>query len=487
MPLLDELNDIWEEVKVSFRSRLNESTIDLWFAPLKLVAYEGGVIRFTTDSSLKHKIICEKYVDMMREGFEKFLGFEPDISVEYVPDPEKPDKPIAFLVGEKMKKQLAEERAAAENKPAERPVVEAAQFGTESLPYRSQYTFDNFIVGSSNTFAHAACLAVAENPACLESDAHRVPGREYMSPYNPLFIYGPSGLGKTHLLHAIVNRISQKLPGVKILYIRGDDFINQMVDHLAKKTMNEFKDKYRSCDVLLIDDIQFIAGKASMQEEFFHTFNALYEDHKQIILTSDRPPRDIKPLEDRLVTRFEWGLLADIQPPDLELRTAILKKKAEDIGLKIPTEVLNFLSENLRSNIRQIEGAVKKLAALSFLSGREVTMDLAKGCIIELLGGEEPVNITIDKVFTTVYRHYGVKREDILSEKRQKEIAQARHIVVYLIRRITDMSYPGIAKVLEKKNHTTMMSSFQLIEKRMASDPLFGDEIEDIVKEISEK
>ncbi len=480
MPLLDELNDIWEEVKSSFRSTLNESTIDLWFSPLRLVSYEKGVIRFTTDSSLKHKIICEKYLAMMKKGFDDFLGFPVEVRLDLVEDLAKPKQTPGYAVVDQMKKEALE---AQENKH----IVEAVEFGTESLPYCSEYTFENFIVGSSNTFAHAACLAVAENPACVESDRIRKPNKEYMSPYNPLFIYGPSGLGKTHLLHAIVNRISEKFSGAKILYIKGDDFTNQLIEHLSRGTMNEFKEKYRRCDVLLIDDIQFLAGKASTQEEFFHTFNALYEDHKQIILTSDRPPRDIKPLEDRLVTRFEWGLLADIQPPDLELRIAILKKKAEDIGLIIPDDVLTFLAENLRHNIRQIEGAIKKLAALSFLSGREVTMDLAKGCIIELLGGEEPVNITVDKIFTTVYRHYGIKREDIISEKRQKEIASARHIAVYLIRHITDMSYPGIAKLLEKKNHTTILSSYQLIEKRMASDPLFESEMNLLVKEISEK
>ena len=479
MPLLDELNAIWEEVKVSFKSTLPESAIDLWFSPLKLVSYEKGVIRFTTDSSLKHKIICEKYLGMIHEGFESFLGFAPEIRLDYVPDPEREKFPVGFLVAEKMKKQMEEE------KEHERKVIEAAEFGSANLPFRFEYTFDNFIVGSSNKFAHAACLSIANNPSFLEGK----PEYENLiaSPYNPLFIYGPSGLGKTHLLHAVVNRIREKYDTAKILYIRGDDFTNQLIDHLSRGAMNEFKDKYRKCDVLLIDDVQFIAGKLSTQEEFFHTFNALYEEHKQIILTSDRPPREIKPLEDRLVTRFEWGLLADIQPPDLELRIAILKKKAEQINLEIPDDVLNFLAENLRSNIRQIEGAIKKLGALSFITGNGVTMELAKGCIIELLGGEEPVNITIDKIFATVYRHFGVKKEDILSEKRNKDIANARHVVVYLIRHITDMSYPGIAKLLEKKNHTTCISSFQLVEKKIAADALFASEIDGILKEISEK
>lgn len=479
MPLLDELNDIWEEVKVAFKDTYDEAFIDVWFAPLKLVAYEKGVIRFTVDSEYKQKKICEKYLDTIKDGFDAFLGFAPDVRVDYVHDPNKREFPVGYLVAQKMKKQMEEE------KEQEKKIIEAAEFGSASLPYRFEYTFDNFIVGSSNTFAHATSLSVAENPAFLENDP--MLADTLRSTYNPLFIYGPSGLGKTHLLHAVVNRIREKFPTAKILYIRGDDFTNQLIDHLSRGAMNEFKEKYRKCDVLLIDDVQFIAGKPSTQEEFFHTFNALYEEHKQIILTSDRPPREIKPLEDRLVTRFEWGLLADIQPPDLELRIAILKKKAEQIKLTIPDDVLNFLAENLRSNIRQIEGAIKKLGALSFVTGREVTMELAKGCIIELLGGEEPINITVDKIFATVYRHFGVKKEDILSEKRNKDIANARHVVVYLIRHITDMSYPGIAKLLEKKNHTTCISSFQLVEKKIAADPLFSSEIDGILKEISEK
>ena len=479
MPLLDELNDVWEEVKKFFREKYDISIVELWYDPLNLVSFEKGVIHFTIDSYLKHKIICERHLGVIREGFENFLGFAPEISVDFVENPNKKVYPVGYRVAEKMKEQIEAE------KKQEKKIVEATEFGSAQLPFRFEYTFDNFIVGSSNKFAQAVCMSIANNPSFLEG----MPEYENLvrSPHNPLFIYGPSGLGKTHLLHAVVNRIRENFPNAKILYIKCEDFTNQLIDHLSRGAMNEFKEKYRKCDVLLIDDVQFIAGKPATQEEFFHTFNALYDDHKQIILTSDRPPRDIKPLEDRLVTRFEWGLLADIQPPDLELRIAILKKKADQIGLKIHEDVLNFLAENLRSNIRQIEGAIKKLGALSFVTGSEVSMELAKSCIIELLGGEEPVNITVDKIFATVYRHFGVKKEDILSEKRNKDIANARHVVVYLIRHITDMSYPGIAKLLEKKNHTTCISSFQLVEKRIAAEPLFASEIDTILKEISEK
>ena len=340
--------------------------------------------------------------------------------------------------------------------------------GSTLPPFNFEYTFENFIVGSSNKFAHAACLAVADRPA---------------GAYNPLFIYGPSGLGKTHLLYAITNELKKKIGNVRVIYIKGEDFTNQMIDSMSRQAMTEFRDKYRSCDVLLIDDIHFIAGKTSTQEEFFNTFNALHEAGKQIIMTSDRPPREIKTLEERLRTRFEWGLIADIQPPDMELRTAIIKKKAAVFNVSIPEDVLTFLAENLRSNIRQIEGAIKKLGAKSFLTGRLITMELARSCISELLGGAEPVTVTVDKIFAAVYKKYDIKKEDIVSSKRTKEIANARHITVYVIRQITDMSLPNIGKIIER-DHSTVLSSLDAIEKRMVQNPVFRTEIEEMIKEI---
>ena len=302
--------------------------------------------------------------------------------------------------------------------------------------------------------------------------------------YNPLFIYGPSGLGKTHLLYAITNEVKKKKTNAEVIYIKGEDFTNQLIEALASQKTAEFRNKYRSCDMLLIDDIQFIAGKVSTQEEFFHTFNALYEEHKQIILTSDRPPREIKTLEDRLKTRFEWGLIADIQPPDLELRIAIIKKKAEQVNIVIPDDVLNFLAENLRSNIRQIEGAIKKLGALAFLNGREISMELARSCISELLGGEEPVSVTVDKIFAAVYRKYGISKEDLLGKKRTKEIAQARHVSIYLIKKITEMSYPNIGKIFGR-DHTTALSSCDVIEKKLRTDAALAMDLNTMIKEVA--
>jgi chromosomal replication initiator protein len=248
--------------------------------------------------------------------------------------------------------------------------------------------------------------------------------------------------------------------------------------------MYKFHERYRNCDILLIDDIQFIAGKTSTQEEFFHTFNTLYEERKQIILSSDRPPKDIPTLEERLKTRFEWGLLADIQPPDLELRIAIIKKKAEQVAIDIPDEVLTFLAENLRSNIRQIEGAIKKLSALSFLSGQSISMDLAKSCLSELLGGAEPVNVTIEKIFSATQNKFNVTKAELVGKKRTKEIASARHIAIFLIREITDMSFPSIAKIFDR-DYATIHASFEQIDRKYSSDSMFKIEVDELIKDIT--
>lgn len=480
---LQELNEIWQEIIRSFQTSLSETAANLWFAPLNLESFDNNTIRFTTDAPFKYNIVRNRYMDLLKESFTEYLGFpvdveliftgtektvnEGDVVILETPDPVDPYAP---------------------EKPLERTVPkfrEAVEVGSESFPHHFEYTFDNFIEGSSNRFARASCWSVANNPSFLENDPKYA--NKMRDPYNPLFIYGPSGIGKTHLLHAVINQIRSNFPNAKILYIKGDDFTNQLIDHLAKGTMQEFKEKYRKCDMLLIDDIQFIAGKTSTQEEFFHTFNALHEEHKQIILTSDRPPKEIQPLEERLLTRFEWGLLADIQPPDLELRVAIIKKKAEQVGITLPEDVLDFIAENLRSNVRQIEGAIKKLGAQAFLSGREINIELAQSCIIELMGGEEPVSVTVDKVFTAVKRHYGVTKEEILSENRKKEVAHARHITVYLIRQITEMSFPNLAKILHKKNHTTCINSFQQMEKKVDEDIAFGTEMNALMKEITAK
>ena len=447
---IEEIRGIWDMVKDSFREKLPESTFNLWFGELEVVAFEDDMITMGISSAFKFKIIQEKYINEIQDEFCKILGFDIHVNLTFTGSAKKDDS-IAY-----------EQKDSAPKKSVEPEHINLSS-------YNFEYTFENFIVGSTNKFAHAACVAVANAPA---------------TNYNPLFIYGNSGLGKTHLMYAIINRLKQNNPNIKIIYTKGEDFTNQMISCIASKTMEDFRDMYRKCDVLLIDDIQFIAGKISTQEEFFHTFNALFEEKKQIILTSDRPPRDIKTLEDRLKSRFEWGLIADIEPPDLELRVAIIKKKAEQVNVKIPDEVLTFLGENLRSNIRQIEGAIKKLSALSFLSGKTITMELARECISELLDGAEPVSITVDKIFTAVYNKYGITKEDVTGKKRNKEIAQARHISIYLIRELTEMSYPNIGKIFDR-DHTTILFSYNTTHDKVNLDPMFSVEMNELKKEIT--
>ena len=470
---LQEIKLVWEIVYDSFKGSMAEPIRELWFKDLTIEDYEDGVITMGIKSELKQKTLTEKYTGELARRFSEELGFDVIVNVIFTGTP---------LDREKMKQSIMERvsmgdpswRLEQEKKQKEEEQKKKAEENTHHLgstmpPFNFEYTFDNFIVGSSNKFAHAACVAVAKMPA---------------KNYNPLFIYGPSGIGKTHLLYAITNYLREQNPNVKVIYIKGEDFTNQMIDCLSRQAMPEFREKYRDCDVLLIDDIQFIAGKVSTQEEFFHTFNALYEGRKQIILTSDRQPREIKTLEDRLKTRFEWGLIADIQAPDLELRIAIIKKKAEQVGVELPEDVLTFLAENLRSNIRQIEGAIKKLGARVFLSGEKIDMDLARGCISELLGGAEPTSVTVEKIFASVYQKYGVKKEDLISTKRNKEIAFARHITIFIIREVTEMSLPNIAKIFNR-DHSTIISSIETIERKLITDAMLDFEIKEIVKEVS--
>ena len=456
MSYINEMNFILEAVKDKLKNDLPDDQVNFLLGDLTVESFDGKKAVFLSPSPLKCQLITKQLMDKLQEYFRLFLGYE----IELVFNSEISEQEVK----EKILRQVR-------GLPPEEPPKkrEPLSIGGTLPPYNFEYTFDNFIVGDSNKFAHAACWAVANRPA---------------QDYNPLFIYGPSGLGKTHLLYAITNEIKKKNPDVKIIYIKGEDFTNQLIESLSQQAMPNFRDKYRSCDVLLIDDIQFIAGKVSTQEEFFHTFNALFEDRKQIILTSDRPPRDIKTLEERLKTRFEWGLIADIQPPDLELRIAIIKKKAEQDNVELPDDVLTFLAENLRSNIRQIEGAIKKLGALSFLSGQKITMDLTKSCISELLGGAEPTSVTVEKIFGAVYKKYNIKQEEIIGSRRTKEVAAARHIAIYLVRTVTEMSLPNIGKIFNR-DHSTVMSSVETVEKRLRNDALLNVEIHDMIKEVT--
>ncbi len=434
-------------VKEQLRQETASTVFDLWYGGIVPESFDAAEnkLLFSTDSAFKLKVLNEKYKTIIEQRFAAVTGMDVQVVFTLSGDAEK------------------EEPEAAEPAPAAGPYTPGD--GAEAT---ARYTFENFIVGDSNRFAQAACWKVAKNPS-----------REW----NPLFIYGPSGVGKTHLLYAVINEIRRQRPGVKIIYTKGDDFTNYMIDCITHKDMSAFRERYRGCDVLLVDDIQFISGKVATQEEFFHTFQALFDEGKQIILASDRPPHEINPLEERLRSRFEQGLLADINPPNIELRVAIIKKKAEDYGIDLPGDVLTYLAENLRSNIRQIEGAIKKLVAKSMVDGRQISLELAKECIADLLGDAEPLNVTIDKVFAEVFKKYNVPREEIVGKKRTKEIARARHVAIYLVRETTEMSYPNIGKLFGR-DHATVMSSLDVVKKKIVADPLFSIDIENMKRDI---
>ena len=342
-----------------------------------------------------------------------------------------------------------------------------ADAGTNFISEKD-YTFENFIVGSSNKLAHAASVAVANHPTA----------------YNPLFLYGSSGLGKTHLMKAIANEIKRTTPDFNIIFVKGEDFTNELVRSIEKKTTAKFKEKYRNADMLLIDDIQFIAGKVSTQEEFFHTFNSLYDAGKQIILTSDRPPKDIQHLEERIQSRFEGGLIVDIQPPDTELRVAILKRKAQLMNVNLSDEVLSFLGENVKSNIRQLEGVIKKLGAYSLVNGSKITIDTARTVLSGVISGTVPPALVAEQIIENISKRYNVSIEDIKGKKRTTEIALARHISIYVIRNVTNLSLQNTAKIFGR-DHTTILSSIDVIKNKMAEDSSFEYEITNICNEFS--
>ena len=332
-----------------------------------------------------------------------------------------------------------------------------------------KYTFDTFVIGNSNRFAHAAALAVAEAPA---------------QAYNPLFIYGGVGLGKTHLMHAIGHYILNQNPHSKVVYVSSEKFTNELINSIRDDRNNEFREKYRNVDVLLIDDIQFIAGKESTQEEFFHTFNALHEANKQIIISSDRPPKEIPTLEDRLRSRFEWGLISDIQPPDLETRIAILKKKAKMENLNIPDDVMLYIATKIQSNIRELEGALIRIVAYSSLTNKEVTVELAEEALKDIISDTKPRKITVDLIKEVVAKEFNVKIEDFNSKKRTRAIAYPRQIAMYLTRELTDLSLPKIGDEFGGRDHTTVIHAYDKIANDIKESEDFKNRVDNLIKDI---
>ncbi len=477
-------NQIWEMARERLAANLpdfSSVSMDLWFGSMELKVLTESTAYFQIESDFKQNIIRTRYLDDIKKAMAEILGFE----VEIVPISIEKDT-FENRLAELLTKNSENEMAPAAPSPEERFVRmnnsyltreikadEEVQSGqvlvSKSLPdYLPEYTFDNFVVGGSNKMAYSFARTVAEHPADKS--------------INPLFIYGNPGLGKTHLLYAITHEVTTRFPDYNIIYVKGEDFMNELIEAIALKAPVQFREKYRKADMLIVDDIQFIAGKVAAQEEFFHTFDALYESGKQIVVSSDLPPNRMTTLEQRLRSRFEQGAIADIQAPDLELRVAIFKRKAQGMGINVPNDVLMYLGTNITENIRQIEGALKKMRALSFIQGEDISLDHAVE-VVKVLKAKSAEAVTPERIIAYVSQKYKIPAEDITSRKKQKNIAWARHIAVFLMHDMLDMSYVAIGKYLNR-DHTTIMSSVENIDNEIQRSPEFGHTIDEIKKDI---
>ncbi len=438
---MKSFNEAWQIICDYCKNSITDVAYKTWISriePIKL-DFEKGAAVLMVPNEFHRQTLNRCYIKLLNEAFDQIFGAGIEICLK---TPEELDSKNNLL-----KQHLA-------------------------INSEYEFTFDTYIVGSSNKFAHAAALAVAANPA---------------GAYNPLFIYGNSGLGKTHLLYAICNDIKKNNPNMTTLYIKGDDFTNELIESIQNNSTSQFHQKYRKTDILLVDDIQFIAGKDSTQEEFFHTFNSLYEANKQIVLTSDRPPKEIQTLEDRLRTRFEWGLIADIQPPDFETRIAIVNRKAEKLDIKMPPEVCHYLAKHLKTNIRQLEGAVKKMKAHNLLGGEPMGIQTAQAAISDILNNDQPPPVTVEKIIEEVARTFDVTSEDIRSSKRNANVSNARQISIYAIREITQMSLSAIGDEFGGRDHSTIVYALQQAEKNINKDKKMRAMVEDIIKNIRDR
>ena len=449
---------IWNNALQLLENDVNKPTYDTWFKSTEMAAYIGENIIIKVQNDFAKNYLKNNYANIIKNHLESMLNHT--VKLQFV-TPQEKDRAIQLLEQgymEEPTQQVAEETPApykAEPVPsyAEKPLLFTIDTGLND-----QYTFDNFVVGESNRFTHAVCLGVADNIA--SDQAKRI--------YNPLFIYGGSGLGKTHLMHAIGNHILERRPNSKISYLSSETFTNEMIDAIKDNKNKEFRDKYRHVDVLLIDDIQFLSKKEGTQEEFFHTFNTLREAEKQIIITSDRPPDEIPKLEERLRSRFNQGLLTDIQPPDYETRIAILRKKAQTENIEIPNEVFAYIAENIQSNVRELEGKLTKLAAYSRLNKRKIDMDLTRECL--QITPNEPVIVTGELIQEKVADYYKMRVEDFKAKKRTKNIAFPRQIAMYLCREMTDLSLPKIGELFGGRDHTTVIHACEKISEELRTD-----------------
>jgi len=440
---LIEMNELWSKILEIIKGELGPQSYNSWFINTKIVKFKDQELTISVPSDFCKDWLEKHYIEFIKDLLKRTINVDDNLKIEFKIDHQNifPSTPSTLSIPSTPKKETKKVEASLKN---------------NEIILKSKYTFDNFVVGNSNRFAHAACLAVAQSPA---------------KSYNPLFVYGGVGLGKTHLMRAIGNYITQynNQSEVNILYISSEKFTNELINSIRDDRTVAFRDRYRNVDLLLIDDIQFLAGKERTQEEFFHTFNTLYDSNKQIVITSDRPPQEIPTLEDRLISRFECGLITDIQPPDLETRIAILRKKAQTEKLNIPDEVINFIAEKIPSNIRQLEGALNKLIAYSTLTKNNLSTSLAQDILKDIIPLENKV-ISINQIQKTISDYFNIKLSALLSKKRTKDIVTARQIAIYISRELTELSLPVIGAAFGGKDHTTILHSYNKIKNKIGKD-----------------
>jgi chromosomal replication initiator protein len=439
----------WQHALAYIQEKVPKQVYDTWFTPIHLERIEDSTAQLGVPNKFFGDWLSQHYGALLAEAISAARGGQ-EITITFV------------IIDKQASKQI--ENSGSATVPSRQNTGLRSKRGIQLNP---KYTFKNFVVGAGNQFAHAACMAVAEQPA---------------KAYNPLFIYGDTGLGKTHLLNAIGNYVAERTD-LRIAYLTTEQFTNEVINSIRYDKMMDLRKRYRHIDMLMIDDIQFLAGKERTQEEFFHTFNALYEAHKQLVLSSDRFPKDMPDIEERLRSRFEWGLIADLQPPDVETRIAILRKKSEDEGVTLPEDVIQFLATTMKSNIRELEGSLVRLGAYASLTGQTITLEMAKSVLRDLIGTKKKI-VSMDDIQETVGARFHVKIADLKSRRRSKTLVHPRQIAMYLCRELTDSSYPEIGRQFGGKDHTTIIHACKQVTKAKDSDSVLSATLDSLREQI---
>lgn len=460
---MEEIHDLWQKSLELIKAKISKPSFETWMRQTEAIELQGNTLIIGVPSDFAREWLANRYFTIIRDAVRSASGMKLDIEVIET----KGSAPTLAEATQALVNENAHLVSGDSTFSDEEDEIDAEGFVQPQL--NPKYTFDTFVIGSGNRFAHAASLAVAEAPA---------------KAYNPLFIYGGVGLGKTHLMHAIGHHVLTHNPNSRVVYLSSEKFTNEFINAIRDNRAESFRNKYRSVDILLIDDIQFLAGKEQTQEEFFHTFNSLHEENKQIIISSDRPPKEIPTLEDRLRSRFEWGLITDVQPPDLETRIAILRKKAFAEQLDVPSNVLAFIADRVDTNIRELEGALIRVVAFSALMNQPISTELAAEALKDIMPDTRPRTITISDIQHAVSTYYRLRIEDLKSKKRTKAVALPRQIAMYLSREMTDYSLPKIGEDFGGRDHSTVIHAHEKIHRNLHSDPHLKQAVEEIKKRI---